>query len=518
MSNQPCRLENFPIEPHSEKDLKVQVANKQEEDPKHASSQEIPYTIFTTAEKRFMAFVISFAALFSPLSSTIYLPALNPLANDLHVSPSKINLSITTFMIFQGLAPAFIGAFSDAEGRRPAYLLCFVIYIAANIGLALQDNYAALMVLRCVQSSGSSGTVALAGAVVADWGSPSERGGWMGYVNAGGLLGPTIGPIIGGALSQYLGWRAIFWFLTIFAGVYLIPIVLIFPETCRAVVGNGSHRPARWNSCLLDPLIKRRVARNPSIVGPPIPPHPLRFPNPLKTLAILFELEAGVILVSTGFMFAGFYGVMAGLPSILERKYGYNAFHIGLCFIASGVGGSLASFSTGHLMDWNFRRHAHKLGLDTSDTRRIRSLTSFPIEAARLEVAFPFVLVGAAAILAFGWLLHTHIHISGPLVFLFLIGYGCTGAFTIFMTLTVDLFPEKAATATAASNMTRCWLGAAATAIVVPMIDAIGEGWTFTFVAGIFILLCPILVGIMRWGPGMRKRKEERMEDGERKE
>jgi MFS family permease len=51
----------------------------------------------------------------------------------------------------QGLAPAFIGRLSDDAGRRPAYFLCFVIYIAANIGLALQNSYPALMVLRCVQ-------------------------------------------------------------------------------------------------------------------------------------------------------------------------------------------------------------------------------------------------------------------------------------------------------------------------------------------------------------------------------
>lgn len=61
-----------------------------------------------------------------------------------------------------------IAGFSDKVGRRPAYIICFTIYIAANIGLSLQNSYAALMVLRCIQSAGSSGTVALSNGLVGD--------------------------------------------------------------------------------------------------------------------------------------------------------------------------------------------------------------------------------------------------------------------------------------------------------------------------------------------------------------
>jgi MFS family permease len=60
--------------------------------------------------------------------------------------------------ILQATAPAFIGGFSDNAGRRPAYMVCFIIYIAADIALALQNNYVALLILRMVQSGGSSGT------------------------------------------------------------------------------------------------------------------------------------------------------------------------------------------------------------------------------------------------------------------------------------------------------------------------------------------------------------------------
>ena len=57
---------------------------------------------------------------------------------------------------------------SDNSGRRFSFILCFIIFIIANVGLALQTNYAALLVLRMVQAFGCSAAIALCTAVVAD--------------------------------------------------------------------------------------------------------------------------------------------------------------------------------------------------------------------------------------------------------------------------------------------------------------------------------------------------------------
>lgn len=75
-------------------------------------------------------------------------------------------------------------------------MVCFVIYLGANIGLALQSDYAALLVLRCMQSSGSSGTIALGSAVVSDLSTRAERGKYVGYASMGVTLGPALGPVI----------------------------------------------------------------------------------------------------------------------------------------------------------------------------------------------------------------------------------------------------------------------------------------------------------------------------------
>jgi len=60
---------------------------------------EAPYSIFSKGTKVFIIFMVSISALISPLAATVYYPALNPLAEELHVSNSAITLSITTYMV-----------------------------------------------------------------------------------------------------------------------------------------------------------------------------------------------------------------------------------------------------------------------------------------------------------------------------------------------------------------------------------------------------------------------------------
>ena len=94
-----------------------------------------PYTAFSPGAKWFIVTMTAMASFFSPLSSQIYFPVLPILTDAYHLSSGLINVSITTYLIFQGLAPSFMGTFSDGSGRRPGYIIAFAIYTGANIGL-----------------------------------------------------------------------------------------------------------------------------------------------------------------------------------------------------------------------------------------------------------------------------------------------------------------------------------------------------------------------------------------------
>lgn len=120
-------------------------------------SSNAPYSGFTNLQRKQIALMVAFAAMFSPLSSFIYYPCIDSIAKDLGVTVELINLTITSYMIVSGIAPAIIGDFADKVGRRPIYIITFIIYFAANVGLAMQRSYPVLLVLRMVQSAGSSG-------------------------------------------------------------------------------------------------------------------------------------------------------------------------------------------------------------------------------------------------------------------------------------------------------------------------------------------------------------------------
>jgi multidrug resistance protein len=206
---------------------------------------------------------------------------------------------------------------SDNNGRRLSFIVCFVIFIIANIGLALQTNYIALLILRMVQAVGCTATIALTYAVVADIATSADRGKYMGYAGAGILMGPAFGPTIGGVLAQYLGWRSIFWFLAIFSGVLLVLFIFLFPETCRSVVGNGSI-PARGVNQSVISWWQQRGRQSPSGIDTEEETKPekrkVAFPNPFATFKIVAEKESGIILLYNGLFFTGMMVTVTASP------------------------------------------------------------------------------------------------------------------------------------------------------------------------------------------------------------
>lgn len=208
------------------------------------------HSVFSPRTKVFIILMTVFSTFFSPFSSFIYLPAITPIADAYNRPLGQINLTVTIYQVMQAIAPLFFGDLSDQVGRRPVYMLTFAIYLGANIGLALQNNYAALMVLRALQSTGSSATVAIGSAVVADLTTSAERGGYITAVQASVQFAPALAPVIGGILTQYLGWRSTFWFLTIAAGVFVLIYVPFVPEVSilvgRLMLNKGAFANPMW--------------------------------------------------------------------------------------------------------------------------------------------------------------------------------------------------------------------------------------------------------------------------------
>lgn len=160
----------------------------------------------------------------------------------------------------------------------------------------------------------------------------------------------------------------------------------------------------------------------------------------------------------------------------------------------------------GPVLDWNFRRHAKRLGIEISKDKQ-QDLKGFPIEWARLQVSMPLLCISAAAMVAYGWVLQARTSLAAVLIFVLLTQFGIASSFSGFSSLIVDLNRERAGTTTAAMNLARCWMGAAGVAIVNPMSNALGIGWASTVIAGSWLLFCPTMLWTIKCGPKWREEK-----------
>ncbi len=216
--------------------------------------------------------------------------------------------------MIQGIAPAFFAEIADKSGRRPVYIVCYIIFNVANIGLALQNSYVALLLLRMLQAAGSSATVALANGVVGDIVTSSERGTYIAYASLTTMFGPMVAPILGGVIAQFAGWHFLFWFQLIFSTVVFAPLILFLPETCRSVVDNGSIPPPFFSRNITDHIRhknrqKKGLSVNLEKQEEIRKNYRWRIPNPLATLAAVTDLETAIILLSTGLGLGCFYAV-----------------------------------------------------------------------------------------------------------------------------------------------------------------------------------------------------------------
>lgn len=143
---------------------------------------------------------------------------------------------------------------------------------------------------------------------------------------------------------------------------------------------------------------------------------------------------------------------------------------------------------------------------------RQMDLSNFPIERVRMEICLPQLFFGSAAIIGYGWMMTHHISLAGPVIMLFILGYCLIAGTQCLNVLMVDIYPGKPATATAANNVVRCLLGAAASAAILPMSEAMGNGWAYTVLALLFVVSSIGPLFTMKYGIKWRREKRERAE------
>lgn len=151
----------------------------------------------------------------------------------------------------------------------------------------------------------------------------------------------------------------------------MLAMLVFFGETNRAIVGDGSNPPQRWNRSL-----SQFFRKDDKILVPN--PHSLEKRvtgvNPFTSLRILAGKENLIVCVYVGLLFAGSSALTAVLASQLPERYDYNAVQVGLCYLPIGIGSLLSRWTVGKLIDWNLNREVEKQGKISSKSLRIHGV------------------------------------------------------------------------------------------------------------------------------------------------
>ncbi|KAG0199051.1 hypothetical protein BGX28_007612 [Mortierella sp. GBA30] len=191
-------------------------------------------------KKNVVVFTIAYCAFVAPLASSIYMPAVLQVKDDLNTTSSLVSATLSVYVLFMGIMPVFWASLCDYFGRRPIYLMSMLIFIIGSLFAAISRNIWVFFIMRAIQAFGSSSVLSVGGGSLSDIFHSGERGSAFGLFYLGPLIAPMIGPIIGGVLADRAGWRATMWLLLGSAVISFLLVLFILPETYRHYIDEAT--------------------------------------------------------------------------------------------------------------------------------------------------------------------------------------------------------------------------------------------------------------------------------------
>ena len=116
----------------------------------------------------------------------------------------------SAYLLAATVTAPFYGHLGDRFGRRRMLLVALGLFTAASVACALAQSLPQLIAARALQGLGGGGLMTLAQALISEHVPPRERGRFQGYFAAVFATSSTLGPLLGGYLTEHLSWRAIF--------------------------------------------------------------------------------------------------------------------------------------------------------------------------------------------------------------------------------------------------------------------------------------------------------------------
>jgi multidrug resistance protein len=427
----------------------------------------------------------SCALVVSPLASSMFTPGIDEIAKDLHCSTTAVIGTTTGFVVMLGIGPLLLAPLSETFGRRIIYLICFSIFTLLQIPAALAPNIAFLVVIRSVAGFFGSVGIANGGGTISDMFVPEERAGVFGWYLLGPLLGPTLGPLFGGIIVQRLGWRWVFWILTMVCLVNTLAGYFFLRESYgpeilkrkKAQYEREADDGAKFSfEGEDDRPLKQRIAeslkRPPKIFAQPI----------VATMAVYQALIFGTT-----------YSIYTNMQPIYSDLYGFDTEMVGLLYLGPGLGFLFAVWFLVPRIDTVYKK-----------------LTSQNNGKAKPEFRLPLANIGAifipGSLFWFAWTVEKHAHWFASISGTFFYGIGQVMILNTTQNYFIDSFEKYAASAIAAGTVFRSLVGGVIPLGAPLLFEKLGYGWGISVFAFISLLLAPAPILFFVFGERIRER------------
>lgn len=165
------------------------------------------------------------------ISETIYTPALPAIAKGLATSVNAVESTLSIYFLGFALGVFLWGACSDFIGRRKTMIIGLCLYVFSCFACLQTQSIEALLIWRFVQAVGASVGSVITQTMLRDCYEGKRRAQIFAMISGVLSLSPAVGPILGGVLSEGLGWRSNFLFLVILGGLLAAWSAVKLPET-----------------------------------------------------------------------------------------------------------------------------------------------------------------------------------------------------------------------------------------------------------------------------------------------
>ena len=155
--------------------------------------------------------IIATALFMEQLDSTVLATALPPMAADLHEDPVALKLALTSYLLSLAVFIPLSGWVADRLGARRVFRAAIVVFTIGSILCGLSTSLATIVAARVVQGMGGSMMVPVGRLVLLRTAPRHELVRALAWLTIPALIGPLIGPPLGGFIATYLHWRYIFW-------------------------------------------------------------------------------------------------------------------------------------------------------------------------------------------------------------------------------------------------------------------------------------------------------------------